>query len=112
MRRFHGRIARVRSIAYSPDGLTLASVGDGVLIRLWDVAEGRVRRKIRPHSIPTYDVAYSPDGSTLATGSGWAGADLWVAEDGREVGRLRHLHHGATSVDFRPDGQALVTSDT
>jgi WD40 repeat protein len=112
MRRFHGRIARVRSLAYSPDGSTLASVGDGVLIRLWDVAEGKVSRKIRPSSTPTYDVAFSPDGSTIATGSGWAGGHLWAAADGREVGRLRFLYHGVTSVGFRPDGQALVTSDS
>src|SRR4051794_37460398 len=99
MRTFQGRIARVRSIAYSPDGLTLASVGDGVLIRLWDVAEGRVSRKIRPGSSPTCDVAFSPDGSTIATASGWFGGHLWAAEDGREIGRLRFLHHGVTSVD-------------
>ncbi|UKY48825.1 WD40 repeat domain-containing protein [Streptomyces inhibens] len=34
----HGHTSSVRSVAFSPDGKTLATVSDGSFVRLWGVA--------------------------------------------------------------------------
>lgn len=109
MKTFGGPIARVRSIAYSPDGSTLASGGDDG-VRLWDVGPGIVKREVLRQTQPIHDVAFSPDGSTIAAALGWLGVRLWEATDGREAGRLRFSSYGSTSLDFRPDGRTLVAA--
>ena len=57
----------VESVAFSPDGRTLA-VGDvGGHVGLWDTATGQ-RTATLAEGSPVYSVAFSPDGQTLAVG--------------------------------------------
>ena len=69
----------VRSIAYSPNGTTLASVGDDPTIRLWDVATGVQKQTLTGHGRQwiIWDLVFSPDGSTLASGSRDGTVLLW-----------------------------------
>jgi WD40 repeat protein len=64
-------------VAYSPDGSTLASGGDALTIKLWDVATGKERATLQGHTQAVYCAAYSPDGKTLASGSQDRTIKLW-----------------------------------
>ena len=75
-------------VAFSPDGLTLASGGVDHSIKLWDVASGRELRTLRGHSEVVYSVAFSPDGRTLASGSDDHSIKLWDMASGRELRTL------------------------
>ena len=60
----------VHSVAFSPDGTTLASRPPPTAVRLWDVATGRRIGGPLTGGPRAVAVAFSPDGNTLAGGSG------------------------------------------
>ena len=61
----------VMSVAYSPDGATLASCSWDKTVKLWDMATWTERATLKGHTDKVRFVAYSPDGRSLASiGSG------------------------------------------
>ena len=75
--RFEGHTRKVYSVAFSPDGKTLASGCDDHTIKLWDVATGKNIATLSGHTNGVRSVAYSPDGKTLASGSSDKTIKLW-----------------------------------
>jgi WD domain, G-beta repeat len=66
----------VTSLAFSPDGKTLATVGYDRTAQTWDVATGQPIGQPMSHSEAVTAVAFSPDGQRIATGSKcWAAAE-------------------------------------
>ena len=65
----------VRSVAFSPDGNTLASGSDA--IRIWDVKAGAYFKMLTGHTSGVNSVAFSPDGNTLASASADRTIRLW-----------------------------------
>jgi|SRR5262249_12290819 len=69
---------RVLTIAFSPDGRTLATSGADGSIYLWDVATGHL---VATHTDPgaggIYSVAFSPDGRILAAAGTNGSIYLW-----------------------------------
>ncbi|MFM6370305.1 MAG: WD40 repeat domain-containing protein, partial [Dolichospermum sp.] len=66
---FTGHSYSVNSLAYSPDGQTLASGSWDKTIKLWNARTGNLLQTLG-HSYSVNSLAYSPDGQTLASGSG------------------------------------------
>src|SRR3954447_2311105 len=80
---------KLDAIAFSPDGLTLATAsGDTRTVTLLDVETGRERASLAGHQGPTWSVAFSPDGRWLAVACGWVPAGAEPAGDG-QVGEIR-----------------------
>ncbi len=103
----------VLSVAYSPDGKTLASGAEDGTIKLWDVATGQNVAVLEGHISSIINdvssIAYSPDGKTLASGSWDNTIKLWDIATGSNVATLQGHTGWITSVAYSPDGKILVS---
>ena len=65
------------SVAYSPDGSTIAIGGRDGTVRLVDAVTGQTKNELKGHIGSVKNVAFSPDGSTIASGSEDHSVLLW-----------------------------------
>ena len=63
-----GHTLSVSSVAFSPNGLTVASGSVDETVRLWDAVTGAHKATLTGHTGWVTSVAFSPDGLTLASG--------------------------------------------
>ncbi|BAZ80247.1 serine/threonine protein kinase with WD-40 repeats [Sphaerospermopsis kisseleviana NIES-73] len=99
----------VTSVAYSPDGKTLASGGDKT-IKLWAVKTGNLLQTFTGHSNLVTSVAYSPDGQTLASASNDNTIKLWAVKTGNLLHTFTGHSYWVGSVAYSPDGQTLASA--
>jgi WD40 repeat protein/energy-coupling factor transporter ATP-binding protein EcfA2 len=108
----------VYSVAFSPDGHTLATASQDRTARLWDVGNPHHPRPLgtvtdHTNTPAVSSVVFSPDGHALATASADGTARLWDISDPRRPGLLAILTghtKNVSSVVFSPDGHALATA--
>jgi serine/threonine protein kinase len=100
----------VFSVAFSPDGRTIATGGRDRTVRLWNVAGHRPAGTLAGHRDPVATAAFSPDGRTLATGAYDGKVILWSAAGRRAITTLDTHEQGVEAVTFSTDGTVLATA--
>ena len=106
-------LSLVESMAFSPDGKTLAT-GSFQEVTLWDMDKGTPKLRIGGFADRVVAIAYSVDGSQFATGGGAPTEDgeikLFDAA-GKPIGEIKNGHSDTVfGVCFSPDGKLLATS--
>lgn len=121
----------VRKVALTPDGKRIVSVGDDMLVRVHDAANGKLVASLAGHERLTpegylsalYAVAVSPDGKQAASGDRAGFVRVWDLNEGKlltafraselytfdAVKRARAIG-GVRGLAFSPDGKTLAIS--
>lgn len=97
------------SVAFSPDGRTLAVVSASNLAYIYDLAAGKISHVLEGHGETIYVLAFNSDGSLLATGGKDYSAQLWDVTTGKRVARLQQAGN-VLRLAFSRDGRYLATA--
>ncbi len=105
---------RIRSMAFSPDGQTLAWTDVNNKTSFWSVPDGELLRTV--HSGDHYiacPMLFTPDGQTLIDGGGHDDQviNFWRVSDGEKIGRIVSPGAPLNSLALSPDGAILAAGD-
>jgi WD40 repeat protein len=122
----------IRQLVLSPDGRTIASVGDDMVCRLWEAETGQIVRELRGHLEKTrhhfrsklFACAFSADGKLLATSDQEGRIVVWETASGKQAAVCvapdfyewdrsaeagnGHSFGGVRSLAFSPNGKSLA----
>jgi small GTP-binding protein len=103
----HGNV--VRSVAFDPQGVTLASGSDDNTVKLWEARSGKLLRTLEGHQGPVWSVAFDPQSATLASGSFDNTVKLWELRNRKLLRTLEGHTTRVNHVAFSPDGGLLAS---
>ena len=108
IRTIRAHTAQVESVAFSPDGATLASAADDGTICLWDTTTGLRRFLLTEIYAVMNAVAFTPDGKTLVSG-GWDNlVRLWDVDTGKLRNTFPRQSDWVRCLAVSPDGNMLA----
>jgi adenylylsulfate kinase-like enzyme len=101
---------RVNSVAFSPDGKTLASASNDKTIKVWNLQSQKSIATLAGHRDLVNSVAFSPDGLTLASASNDGTIKVWNLQSQEPIDTLAGHSDWVNSVAFSPDGLTLASA--
>jgi TIR domain/WD domain, G-beta repeat len=98
---------RISCIAFSADGKRIATAGEDMTARVWEIATGN-ELIVLTHDNSVSAVAFSPDGARIATANGNT-VRIWDAHTGGAQSRLTHVNL-VWGIAWRPDGKRIASA--
>ncbi len=102
-RRLKGHRREIDSLAFSPDGKTLATGAADSSIRLWNVSNGEVIFNLKADKPTVWCVTFSPDGKMLASAGTDRNLKIWNPDNGTILKEISISQKMIGSVGFSHD---------
>ena len=104
-------LGAIRSIAFAPDGKTLASGSDDKTIRIWNVdgANTQLRHRMVGHRDTVWCVRFSPGGKRLVSGGADGLIGVWDVTKGQAQMLQRRHTDTVSAVLFGPHGSFFLS---
>lgn len=107
----------ILAIAFSPDGMLLATAGEDSKIALWNMETGGESAEMHDHKADITGLSFNPDSKLLVSSSGYfRGNDdnsvrMWDVSETSQI--LQFTQHAVRVVDveFHPRGEWVVSAD-
>src|SRR5947199_974756 len=112
LRTLEGHQGVVYSVAFDPQGETLASGSDDKTVKLWEARSGKLLRTLEGHTTRVDRVAFSTDGRLLASKSADYTIRLWNCETRETVAVVLEpiLNAWIPTLAFHPTLPLLATA--
>ena len=101
---YRGHTLDTFAVAWSPNGMFIASGSFDKTVRVWSALTGETRLVYRGHSDQVNDVRWSPDGKSIAS-SGDGTVQVWDATTGRLLFKNANQVYGTA---WSPDSAQLA----
>jgi WD40 repeat protein len=96
--------AEISSVAFSPDGKTLAvTTQDGLSI--WDIASGQITNSLTGFTLPIESIAFSSDSNFILGEIGNSLAQVWDIGSGATLSTTADFDHSPSANVQSPNGQ-------
>jgi WD40 repeat protein len=106
---YRGHSSSVRAVAWSLNGMRIASGSVDNTVQVWNAANGSKIYTYRGHSGAVYALTWSPDGTRIASASNDKTVQVWNAANGSKIYTYRG-HSGAVYVlAWSPDGMRIAS---
>ena len=99
----------INDIAFSPNGLQVATVGATGLTEVWNARTGAPIEALRDAKSGANVVAFSPDSKRLATGGEDSGVRIWTVKSHERTYFLFGHLNPVTSLAWSPDGHVVAS---